>query len=249
MRRMSVRGLLAGAALLLFGLWLCAFNSATPVKAQLMTTGAGRAGPASGGGGITYTFQSGGGNGSCGFGTSCSVSSVSIPAGFIVIGPTGNLATATQFSGVQVCGTPLTQATTASYGYDSEIWYGTTAGGASCTIQVSIASGGINYFYYGFGTLSGYSSSTPTTTCNGSTTNTGGSGTVSCGSALTVVSGGVAIGAAACQGPGSPTTLTNMTTDYSTDTGFGHSAAVGSLTPVGGTCAFSNASVAGATWH
>lgn len=201
--------------------------------------------PQTGGGGVTYAFQTGSSNPSCGFQLTCQVTGVTVPSGLIAISVSVDQSgTPLALAAVKVCGTTLTQAAFAISNFESEIWYGTTSGG-SCAVEVDLASsGGIGYFYFGFGTVTGTSAPTGSP-CAGTTSNTGGTGSVSCSSALTVASGHVALAAVSCQGQPNPTPLNNMTTDFSAGAGFGHSTTAGSLTPNGGSCNFSAASIAG----
>lgn len=225
------------------------------VNAQVPMTGAGLAKPATGGGGSpTFTGATSGGNGSCGFVTSCSVAGLTVVSGFVVVGVGGSIPGATtDWSTVSACGTPLTKIigngnTTTN---PTDIWAGTVTGG-TCSVTVT-HTGNIGSLVVGLGTLNSLSSTTATSTCSGNFPGSAQNSPYSCSTAITVPASGFGVAFAYNQG----TTgfgWSNMTVDPSTvnsadQGGISHMATAGSITPQFTGVGFVSSGIAAATWN
>ena len=135
----------------------------------------------------------------CGYsGASCSVT-LSVNSGLLIVGIGGQSgASSGDVSAVSVCSTSLTQGATngliiAGSNF-AEIWYGVIACSGSQTLSMTWTGGTPNMYEVdaAAGTLTGYISSTPTSSCINSIGSAG--TTLACSSAVTVPSSGIAIG-------------------------------------------------------
>jgi hypothetical protein len=231
-------------------LWLfvssCAF-----AQSQGLDLGIAKSVPS--GGSPTWTNQTSGVNASCGFTTSCSVTGVTVPSGFIVVGVGGinEASGASTVSSLTACGTSLTLLASPSApngGFLLAEFYGTVTGG-SCTISAT-ASGtnAWNTMGVALGELSNLTSTTPGTDCTGYYAASQ-NAPYPCTSSVTVASGGFAI---AVFGYGASATLTstNLTIDSQQSTvaiGIGH--AITTLTPTFGGGNFLQAAIVAAPWR
>lgn len=209
-------------------------------------------------GGVTWAAVTGTINAACGEGSSCTISSsLAVTSGFVIayVGVAGP----TAITGLTLCGTNMGSpvVTTNQGGITASIFAATgITGSGSCTATVTGTGGGFAAAIIGLGTLTGYTSTTATTTCTGVSSNTGSAGTVTCSSALTVPSSGIAIGGASFNVNNSSIPI-NMTTDTQQSSSaplggvMGHNTSAGSLTPQAGNSGttFAGAAIVGATWH
>lgn len=226
-------------------------------------TGAGwlpLAAPASGGGSPTFTGATSGANESCGFVTTCSVTGLTVPSGFIVMGVGGRQVGGTvDWSAVKLCGTSLTPVVGNGNvsGFPVDLWAGTVTGG-TCTADVTGPTGSVFTVYVGLGLFSNLTSTTATSTCivdNGTTLV---SGPYTCTSALTVPSSGFGIAFGYSDQSGGPGCTFAWTAGVTLDSGvngtqgcagIGHTATAGSATPAFTSTTFLPSGVAGATYH
>lgn len=214
--------------------------------------------PASAGGGPVFSGATSGSNGACGFATTCSVTSVTVPAGFIVAGAGGgnNAGGASTVSAISVCGTALTAAvnpSAASGQYMIGEFYGTTAGG-TCTVQVTASGAGAwDKMGIALAGVSGLTSSTPGTGCSATFASSQAS-PYPCSSSITVSSGGFGIavfGATALLtlSQGSSSVVVDSQTAANLSFGIGHSSVAGTLTPDFATSGFQSVGIAAAPWR
>lgn len=195
-------------------------------------------------------------NAACGFATTCT-QAVSVTAGFIVVGVAGYQGST--ISAVTACtSSPVSLSKAADTGafntnYVVTLWYGTVACSGSQNIVATSASANSWFrMLVGVGTLANLTSTTPTTSCNGSSASVSG-GALACSSAVTVPSAGFAIGFGMQTVAGAPN-FTNMTNDKSISIStfggvLGNSAVAGSLTPnMNGLTNTTNAGIVAATW-
>ena len=226
----------------------------SPAHAQLSLTGAGRGAPSSGGG-LTWTSTDAEYT-ICGYsGTTCTVS-LSINPGLLIVAAGGQGLNSGDMTGMSICSTSLTQGATTGLISTSlqaaELWYGVVTCSGSQTLTATAA--GANWYELdaAVGTLTGYTSTTPTSTCINSS---GSSGTsLACSSALTVPSSGIAIGVGYQRS--SPISWTNMpggnnslVSSDGTALTNGSNTTAGSLTPNLTVQQFSTTGIAANTWH
>lgn len=225
-------------------------------------TGAGwlpLAAPATGGGSPTWTNTTSGINDACGFVTTCSITGLTVPSGFIVMGVGGRQnGGTTDWTNVKLCGTTLTLvvANGDTNGYPVDLWAGTVTGG-TCTASADGPAGTVFNLIVGLGLLSNLSSTTATSTC---LLDAGGvsppNQPYTCTTNLTVPATGFAIGFGYSNFSGSGCTLTwvNMTDDSKQGNitnqcgGISHSTTT-TIAPSFNSVGFTNSGVVGATWH
>ena len=205
-----------------------------------------------GGGSPTWGNFTAAGNSSCGFPTTCNISSVTVASGFVVATVFAYVGGTTTISAVSICGTPMTLIDAGGpAGYDTVLAYGTVTGG-SCTVAVtSSVALSVDWTSVALGTLSNLSSTTPGTSCNGVYPAT--PSPYPCTSGITVLASGFGIGGLAYN---QTTTITssNMTIDAQYNgTSDNQSVAIGhttsSNTPSFGGAGFAQASVVAAPWR
>lgn len=225
---------------LLLSLWLA------PAWAQVPMTGAGNGTP---GALPTWDGFTSGGNDSCGFVTTCNISSVTVPVGFIVVGV--RVTNSSAVTAVSVCGTSLTLvAVGAPPTYDGGIAYGTTAGG-TCTVAISGNPTSVQRAAFALGRLSNLNSTTPGTACSASYAGINTGGTYACTGGLTVSADGFGITMIATN-QATAITSSNATIDAQYN-GTGQSVAIAhtttSNTPSFSTGNFYQVSVEGFPWR
>lgn len=185
---------------LLLSLWLAS------AWAQVPMTGAGRGTPAL----PTWDGFTSGGNDSCGFVTTCDITSVTVPAGFIVVG--ARVTNSSGLTGVSVCGISLTTvAVGGPPNYNGAIAYGTTAGG-TCTVSITGNPTAVQRAAFALGRLSNLNSATPGTACSASYAGINTGGTYTCTGGLTVSADGFGITMISTNQPGAITS-SNATID------------------------------------
>lgn len=229
-------------------------------------TGAGwlpLAAPSSGGGSPTWTNITSGGNGACGFVTTCSITGLTVASGFNVMGIGGRQVGGTvDWSNVKLCGTTLTRIVGSGdiAGFPVDLWAGTVTGG-TCTASADGSAGSIESLLVGLGLLSNLTSTTATTTCSGDFTGSTNDPNP-CSSALTVPANGFAIAFAYGNFAGTGCTVTwvanggltmvpdasptNATKDCAS---ISHFATAGAITPTFNDGGFLAGGIAGATWN
>lgn len=197
------------------------------------------------------------------FNTACSnpcTQAINVNPGYVVVvvgGLLGGSGTAT-LAAPTLCSVTLTSITGSgnfNTGQDIEIWGGTVGCSGSQTISVATTNPANSWtkMYVAIGTLTNLSSTTPTGTCHA--TDLAVANTVTCGSSLTVATGGFAI----VGGLNSFTTTftsSTMTLDSSTNDAvnmsgaIGHNSTPGTLTPsLTLSVSFTNKGVVAATWR
>jgi hypothetical protein len=215
---------------------------------------------ASGGGSPVYSNATSGINNGCPGApvTTCTVSGVIVPAGFIVVaaGAADGAAGSSGISGIAVCGTSLTAALTPSSPSGEVmigLYYGTTAGG-TCNVDVtSSAASAIFNIGIALAEISNLTSSAPGSTCDAIVSNS--PGTVPCTSSITVSSGGFAVEMFAALGThtftagSSSIAIDTQTNGGNISIGIGHSATAGSITPDVTSDSFINISVIAGAWR
>lgn len=227
---------------LLLTLWLA------PAWAQVPMTGAGKGTP---GALPVWDGFTAGGNDACGFVTTCNITSVTVPAGFIIVA--ARITNDANLNAISVCGTALTvQHVAGPPTYDTAIGYGTTAGG-TCTVGITGDATSVQYAAFALGRLSNLSSTTPGTICTGSYAGVNTGGTYPCTSGITVAADGFGV---AAFGINQKTTITssNMTigAQYNGSAAFQSVAlayAATSNTPSFSNNNFAQASVIAAPWR
>jgi hypothetical protein len=184
----------------------------------------------SGGGSPTWTNQTTGINPSCGFATTCSITSVAVTSGVVVVAVAGvnNSAGASTVTSMTICGTSATliaSPSAASNIFMTAIFYATGVTGGSCTVSATASgTGAWNEMGIALGTLNNLTSSTPGTDCTGVYTGTQ-AAPYPCTSGITVAAGGFGIVGMMIQGPGVTLTSSNVTIDAQEPTtaiGIGH---------------------------
>jgi hypothetical protein len=215
-------------------------------------------GPSSSGGAPTWTAQTSGTNPACGFVTTCNITSVTVPTGFIVVGAlvSNQSASTGTVSGISACGTSLTLAQTNSIptgDWGVALFYGTVTGG-TCTVAVTFSvARALQDAGIALGLLSNLSSTTPGTGCQvqypGSQ-----NAPYPCSGSITVNAGGFGICAF---GYNNVATLTssNLTIDSQSTSGTGVNATTIGIrhttvteTPAFGGTGFVQAGIACAPW-
>lgn len=214
--------------------------------------------PAAGGAAPTWTAQTSVANPACGFLTTCSIGSVTVPTGFIVAGAYVNNqgGAAGTITAVSVCGTGLTlqASTTGTAQVIAALFYGSVTGG-TCTVQITYSqAGAIADAAVALGLLSNLSSTTPGTGCKGDYAGSQ-AAPYPCTAGITVASGGFGIGVF---GYSNATTMTsaNLTIDSQANAGTGANATsfgIGntttSNTPQFGGVGFAQAAIVAAPWR
>lgn len=214
--------------------------------------------PSSGGAGSpTWTPTDAKVNESCTFSTTCPVT-VAVNAGYVVVGTGGydpGAGTTQSLAFTSGCGsvsfTPILSIGSGTTN-PGGLWGATVATGGSCVLTITRTGGGWQLFGATVGTFTNLSSTTPTSTCSGSTS---GSSPYPCTSALTVPSSGFAIASAWYASTPAPTwtswggTLGSTVAGATTSTSNASLGTAGSTTPEFNGTSFVTGSVFGATWH
>lgn len=163
----------------------------------------------------TWTGTTSGVNAACGFVTTCTITGVTVPAGFIIVGVGGpqGAVVASSVSALTVCGTSLTLVSSPSVANNGTVvgeFQGSTAGG-TCSIVATAGTGGWNTMVAALGLLSNLSSTTAGTGCVGYYAGTQ-NAPYPCSSSVTVSTGGFGISVIGSNS-GSAMTSSNMTID------------------------------------